>query len=178
MKSPRKDPLYRIFLSWGYNVLLRIAFGVQYVDMDTGFRLFRRSISMELSPQIRHMSFFTAEFVIRAHFAGYRIMQVPVRHYARKIGSTSIFYVSKLFVICFQQFPASSCSNESLWPRGRMRPHARSTRKALCQSKCACENGMSDLANHSPTALKKVEIETARRQSAGVTSSFMNSRLE
>ena len=50
------------------------------------------------------MSFFTAEFVIRAHYAGYKIVQVPVRHYARKIGSTTIFFMSQLVVICFRQF--------------------------------------------------------------------------
>ena len=74
-----------------------------YEDMDTGFRLFRREIVEEIAPKIQHMSFFTAEFVIRAHYAGYRIKQIPVRHYARKIGSTNIFYVSKLFFICFEQ---------------------------------------------------------------------------
>ena len=103
IKSPRKDPRYRIFLSWGYNQLMRACFGVPYDDMDTGFRLFRREIVEEIAPKIRHMSFFTAEFVIRAHYAGYRIKQIPVRHYARKIGSTNIFYVSKLFFICFEQ---------------------------------------------------------------------------
>jgi len=50
------------------------------------------------------MSFFTAEFVIRAHYAGFDIAEIPVPHYARKIGSTNIFYVSKLFLICLKQF--------------------------------------------------------------------------
>jgi glycosyltransferase involved in cell wall biosynthesis len=104
IKSPRKDPLYRIWLSRGYNYLLRLFFNVPYQDMDTGFRLIRRSAALELMSSVRHMSFFTAEFVVRAHYAGYKILEVPVRHYARKIGSTSIFYVSKLFLICFQQF--------------------------------------------------------------------------
>jgi glycosyltransferase involved in cell wall biosynthesis len=104
VKSPRKDPRYRVFLSWAYNKLMRVCFAVPYEDMDTGFRLFRREIAEEIAPKIRHMSFFTAEFVIRAHYAGYRIKQIPVRHYARKIGSTNIFYVSKLFFICFEQF--------------------------------------------------------------------------
>jgi dolichol-phosphate mannosyltransferase len=104
MKSPRKDPYYRIMLSRGYNFLLRFFCRVPYRDMDTGFRLIRRSVADELSPQVRHMSFFTAEFVVRAHHAGHRILEVPVPHYARKIGSTTIFYVSKLFVISFKQF--------------------------------------------------------------------------
>jgi glycosyltransferase involved in cell wall biosynthesis len=102
-KSPRKDPFYRVFLSKGYNFLLRLFFGVPYQDMDTGFRLIRKSVADELAPQVKFMSFFTAEFVVRAHYAGYRIIEVPVPHYARKIGSTTIFFISSLFVICFKQ---------------------------------------------------------------------------
>jgi glycosyltransferase involved in cell wall biosynthesis len=103
-KSPRRDPFYRIFLSKGYNQLMRWAFDVPYRDMDTGFRLIRRSILTELAPQVKYMSFFTAEFVIRAHFAGHRIIEVPVPHYERKISSTTIFFISRLFLICFRQF--------------------------------------------------------------------------
>ncbi|MBU0518260.1 glycosyltransferase family 2 protein [bacterium] len=104
MKAPRRDPLYRILLSKGYNLLLRLFLRVPYRDMDTGFRLIRRDIADQIAPQVHYMSFFTAEFVVRAHYQGCRIIEVPVPHYARKIGSTTIFYVSKLFLICLQQF--------------------------------------------------------------------------
>jgi glycosyltransferase involved in cell wall biosynthesis len=103
-KSPRKDPFYRIFLSWGYNFLMRRFFHVPYRDMDTGFRLVRRTVANEIAPDVKHMWFFTAEFVVRAHYAGYKILEVPVPHYTRKIGSTTIFYVSKLLWICLGQF--------------------------------------------------------------------------
>jgi len=104
MKAPRRDPLYRILLSKGYNLLLRLFLKVPYRDMDTGFRLIRREIANDIAPTVKYMSFFTAEFVVRAHYKGHKIIEVPVPHYARKIGSTSIFYVSKLFVICLHQF--------------------------------------------------------------------------
>jgi hypothetical protein len=104
VKSPRRDPFYRIWLSRGYNFLLRLFFGVPFVDMDTGFRLVRREVLAELAPAVRHMSFFTAGFVIRAHRVGYRIVELPVHRDARKIGSASIFFVSKLLFICVQQF--------------------------------------------------------------------------
>ena len=50
------------------------------------------------------MTFFNAEFVIRAPVKNHAIVQVPVKHYARKIGSTRIFYISRLFGICVEQF--------------------------------------------------------------------------
>lgn len=122
VKTPRKDPAHRVFLSWGYNLLMQRAFNVDYVDMDTGFRLIRKSVADEISPDIRHMSFFTAEFVIRAHFAGYKILQVPVRHYARKIGSTTIFFMSQLFVICFKQADGVRKMKEEFRQRGIKAP--------------------------------------------------------
>ena len=122
VKSPRRDPFYRIFLSWCYNRLLKLAFNVPYDDMDTGFRLFRRSVFDELAPNIRHLSFFTAEFVIRAHYAGYRIKQVPVPHYARKIGSTTIFFISKLVFICFEQLIGVFNMRREFISRGLRRP--------------------------------------------------------
>jgi glycosyltransferase involved in cell wall biosynthesis len=104
IKCPRKDPFYRVWLSWGFNFLLRVFFKVPYHDMDTGFRLIRRSTMDEIAPQIQHLAYLNAELVVRAHYAGYRIREVPVYHYARKIGSTSIFFISKLARICVEQF--------------------------------------------------------------------------
>ena len=121
MKAPRKDPFYRVWLSWGYNVLLRGFFGVPYRDMDTGFRLIRREALDRLAPEVKYMSFFTAEFVVRAHYAGYKIIEVPVPHYERKIGSTTIFFISKLFWICFQQFIGLFKLRKELRSRGLLR---------------------------------------------------------
>jgi dolichol-phosphate mannosyltransferase len=123
-KSPRKDPFYRVLLSKGYNSLLRLFFGVPYRDMDTGFRLIRKSVADELAPQVKFMSFFTAEFVVRADYAGRRIIEVPVPHYSRKIGSTTIFFVSKLFLICFKQF-AGILKMKAEFKRMKMRRPAR-----------------------------------------------------
>jgi len=103
MKSPRRDPLYRIVLSRGLNLLLRLMFGVPYRDMDTGFRLLRREPVEKIAPQVRHFAFFTAEFVVRSHLAGYRICEVPVPHYSRKEGATNIFFISKIPLIVLQQ---------------------------------------------------------------------------
>jgi dolichol-phosphate mannosyltransferase len=103
-KAPRKDPFYRVWLSAGYNQLMRWGFKVPYKDMDTGFRLIRRVALEELAGQVRHMSFFTAEFVLRAHYAGYKIIEVPVPHYERKIGSTTIFFIGSLFGLCLNSF--------------------------------------------------------------------------
>jgi hypothetical protein len=48
--------------------------------MDAGFWLIRRSVVEEIAPDVQYLSFFTAEFMVRAHYAGYRVVEVPVRH--------------------------------------------------------------------------------------------------
>jgi glycosyltransferase involved in cell wall biosynthesis len=103
MKSPRRDPLYRIVLSRGLNLLLRLLFHVPYRDVDTGCRLIRREPLERLAQQVRYFAYFTAEFVVRAHFAGYRICEVPIPHYSRKEGASNIFFISKIPGIVFQQ---------------------------------------------------------------------------
>jgi glycosyltransferase involved in cell wall biosynthesis len=103
MKSPRRDPFYRIILSRGLNLILRVLFHVPYRDMDTGFRLLRRDAVDRIAPQVRHFAYFTAEFVVRCHRVGYRIVEVPVPHYSRKEGATNIFFIRKIPSIVLQQ---------------------------------------------------------------------------
>lgn len=103
MKSPRRDPFYRIMLSRGLNLILRLLFRIPYRDMDTGFRLMRRETIERIAPHVRHFSFFTAEFIVRCHQAGYKIVEVPVLHYSRKQGATNIFFISKIPLIVLQQ---------------------------------------------------------------------------
>jgi hypothetical protein len=93
-----------VWLSKGCNFLLRQFLKVPYRDMDTGFRLIRRDLIEKVAPEIRHMSFFTAEFVIRVHYCGARVVEVAVPHYTRRIGSTTIFFVSGFFWISLKQF--------------------------------------------------------------------------
>lgn len=64
--------------------------------MDTGFRLFRKELVPEILPTIRHLGFFTAEFVIRSHDAGHRIIEIPVTHFRRQLFSSTIFRIEKL----------------------------------------------------------------------------------
>jgi len=118
MKCPRKDPFYRVALSWGYNFLLRRVFNVPYRDMDTGFRLIRRDALDELAPEVKFMSFFTAEFVIRADYRGFRVLEVPVHHYARKIGSTTVFFLSELAVISLRQIVGMARMRAEMQRRG------------------------------------------------------------
>ncbi len=96
IKRERKDGFLRSFLSKGYNLLLKFFFRVPYEDMDTGFRLFRKTVVDEVAPTVRQLGFFTAEFLIRSHDRGYRIRQIPVQHFKQQVRPSNIFHPSRL----------------------------------------------------------------------------------
>lgn len=96
IKKNRKDGPLRLFLSKGYNLILKCAFSVPYEDMDTGFRLFKKDMVDKIAPNVNKLGFFTAEFVIKAHDAGYKIKQIPVEHLNQKIRASNIFHIKKL----------------------------------------------------------------------------------
>jgi glycosyltransferase involved in cell wall biosynthesis len=99
-KVDRKDPFYRIVLSKGFNFLLRVFFGVPYRDMDTGYRLIKKKALKKVVGDIHCLKYFTSELVIRAHYKGFKIKEVPVRHFERKKGSTNVFPIRRIpFVV-------------------------------------------------------------------------------
>ena len=87
-------------------MLLRRYFSVPYVDMDTGFRLFRKSVVDELAPSVRHLGFFTAEFVVKSHDRGYKILEIPVNHFRPQARPSNIFHLNKLPGIIYREFKA------------------------------------------------------------------------
>ena len=87
----RMDPWHRIFLSNGMNMIIRLIFNTPYRDIDSSYRLIKRDVINKIVPSLNSLSYFTAEFVIRAHQMGYRIVEVPVSHFKRKKGTTNIF---------------------------------------------------------------------------------------
>ncbi|MBI4066377.1 glycosyltransferase family 2 protein [Candidatus Gottesmanbacteria bacterium] len=78
----RNDPPNRLIVSWVYNTLLRVLFGLKLHDINS-VRLMRRSILKNIdltSPS----AFVDAELVIRAKRVGFRVAEVPIAHRARQ----------------------------------------------------------------------------------------------
>ena len=85
----RYDRPIRLFLSWGYNMLIRLLFRIRLHDIDCSFKLFRREIfdTMHLSSDD---FFIDTEIMLKAKKLGYRINEVGVRHYPRMAGATTV----------------------------------------------------------------------------------------
>jgi hypothetical protein len=84
-RSPRRDPPHRLLYGWGWNFLVRLLFGYTVRDVDCAFKLFEREIMDHINIQSRGATF-SAEFLVRAKRAGYKIAEVPVSHLPRLAG--------------------------------------------------------------------------------------------
>ncbi len=86
-RAPRRDPFLRKLNGWGWSALVTLLFGYTSRDIDCAFKLFRREIIERINIESRGATF-SAEFLVRAKRAGYRIREVPlVGHRPRVAGS-------------------------------------------------------------------------------------------
>ena len=85
----RYDPLTRLFLAWGYNLVARTVFRLRVRDIDCAFKLFRREIFDVI--QIRSKKFFVdTEILAKARHHGFRMTEIGVRHYPRAGGRSTV----------------------------------------------------------------------------------------
>jgi glycosyltransferase involved in cell wall biosynthesis len=85
----RFDPLTRLVLSWGYNLLVRIVFRIRVKDVDCAFKLFRREVFERVTIESRKF-FVDAEVLAKASYFGMRMVEVGVRHYPRPAGRSTV----------------------------------------------------------------------------------------
>lgn len=85
-RSPRRDPFMRLVNAFGWKLLIHLLFGYTARDVDCAFKLFRREI-IEACPVESRGAMFSAELLIKARAAGFRIKEVPVKHLPRTAGS-------------------------------------------------------------------------------------------
>jgi glycosyltransferase involved in cell wall biosynthesis len=84
-RQPRRDPLLRRLNGWGWNLLVRLLFGYVARDVDCAFKLFRREVWEAVEVESGGATF-SAEFLIKARRAGYRIVERRVTHLPRPAG--------------------------------------------------------------------------------------------
>lgn len=85
-RAPRRDSFMRLVNAWGWNVLVRMMFGLKVRDIDCAFKLFDRKILATL-PLLTRGATMSAEILIRLMHNGEKWIEVPVSHFPRKFGS-------------------------------------------------------------------------------------------
>ena len=76
---------FRIFVSFVYNVLLRMLFRMSYRDISSGLRLVRKSLVDELELE-SSSPFIGAELAIKTTLRGYRVGEVGIQTFPREFG--------------------------------------------------------------------------------------------
>ena len=85
----RFDPLTRLFMSWGFNLLVRIMFRINVRDIDCAFKLFRREVFDKVTIESKKF-FVNAEVLAKAKYHGFQLREIGVRHYPRTAGSSTV----------------------------------------------------------------------------------------
>jgi hypothetical protein len=87
-RGKRRDPWHRLINAFGWNVLIRLVFGVRVRDVDCAFKLFRRSVFDQV--QIRAAgAMINAEILAQATRFGMKMREIKVSHYPRSYGKAS-----------------------------------------------------------------------------------------
>jgi len=85
-RRSRSDPWHRRLFGHGWSWLVNLLFGYTARDIDCAFKLFRREV-IETVQVVSGGAMFSAEFLVRAKRAGFKIVEEPVSHYPRVAGS-------------------------------------------------------------------------------------------
>jgi glycosyltransferase involved in cell wall biosynthesis len=88
-RTPRRDPFMRKLNGWGWSALVTLLFGYTARDIDCAFKLMRREVIEQIKDKVASRgATFSAEFLVRAKRAGFRIREVPIHgHRPRVAGS-------------------------------------------------------------------------------------------
>jgi hypothetical protein len=87
-RENRQDNWIRILNGIGWNWLIRTLFKVPVRDVDCAFKLFKRSALADIEPRARG-AMFSAELLARLVAHGARVVEVPVAHLPRRVGTSS-----------------------------------------------------------------------------------------
>jgi glycosyltransferase involved in cell wall biosynthesis len=81
-KQDRKDPLSKTLPSRLFNAVTSWVAGIRLHDFNCGFKIYRREVTQAIEVYGEFHRFMPA----LAHWAGFRVGEVPVRHRARRFG--------------------------------------------------------------------------------------------
>lgn len=90
-------PAWRAVISRFGNAVGRVVLGVRVRDLTTGYRAARRSV-LDAITLTEDGFTIQLEAVVKAHAAGFRIVEVPIILSTRRHGTSHMFYTPALFV--------------------------------------------------------------------------------
>jgi glycosyltransferase involved in cell wall biosynthesis len=86
VRRSRADGPHRKGISWTYRTSIRAIYGLNLRDVNSGFKVYRRTVLDAIGEVWSRGPFYDAEVLIKAIAAGARVVEVPVQHFAREFG--------------------------------------------------------------------------------------------
>ncbi len=88
-RAKRIDPIHRIIIAGIYNRIIHILFDLNIKDIDCAFKLFRKNVLDSITIESKGF-LVNLEIVSKARKKGFRITEVPVTHYKRPAGKSTV----------------------------------------------------------------------------------------
>ena len=102
----RADPITRLIMARGWNMVVSLFFTIRLHDVDCGFKMLRKEVIEKIFPlDSKRGGMVNAEIAIKAKRAGFKIGQVGVHHYPRLEGrptGASIRVIANSFMDLFK----------------------------------------------------------------------------
>lgn len=86
----RQESKFKIVTSKIWELLVLVLFGLKVKDIDCGFKLISKKV-IDSIPRLESErgAFISSELLIKAKKKGFRIVEIPVSHFPRKIGKAT-----------------------------------------------------------------------------------------
>ena len=85
----RQVSVTRKLNSFFWQLLVRILFGLNIKHIDCGFKLIRKRVIDSMDLKAGKGAFISTEFLVKAKSQNFKIIEIPVTHYARKDGKAT-----------------------------------------------------------------------------------------
>jgi len=111
----RAEGMRRAVMSWGYNRLIRVLFGLRVRDVNFAFKLIRRDLLQRLDLRSEG-SFIDAEILLEARRVGAHPVEVGLQYHTRQAGVSSLSSAAAIWGI-FRELGAYVSRDEQPAPR-------------------------------------------------------------
>lgn len=121
----------REIMSWCYNRLIRLLFGLRVRDVNFAFKLFRREVLRSVTLHSEG-SFIDAELLLGARSVGYRIAEIGMNYYPRVAGTSTLASPKVVLKLLQEMFRYGGNALARKWVPGRRLPAPRLPADAGC----------------------------------------------
>ncbi|MEM7825139.1 MAG: glycosyltransferase family 2 protein [Candidatus Aenigmatarchaeota archaeon] len=103
----RADKFIRILNAKAWGFLIRVLFGLRVKDIDCGFKLIKKDVIEKISRLESDGALVSAELLVQAKKAGFKICEVGIDHFPRKKGQqtgANVRVIAKAFIELFKLY--------------------------------------------------------------------------